>query len=64
MAAAFGASKIENGVKRGQGVSAMFRSGSYWACVANVAVDMNSGVIKVEKMTSRSTPASSSIRLS
>jgi CO/xanthine dehydrogenase Mo-binding subunit len=43
--------KNENGVKRGQGVSAMFRSGSYWACVANIAVDMNSGAIKVEKMT-------------
>ena len=44
-------SKLENGVKRGQGVSAMFRSGSYWACVANIAVDMNSGAIKVENMT-------------
>jgi nicotinate dehydrogenase subunit B len=43
--------KIENGVKRGQGVSAMLRSGSYWACVANIAVDMKSGAIKVEKMT-------------
>ncbi len=41
----------ENGVKRGQGVSAMFRSGSYWACVANIAVDTHSGVVKVEKMT-------------
>ena len=44
-------SKLENGVKRGQGVSAMFRSGSYWACVANITVDINSGAIKVEKMT-------------
>jgi CO/xanthine dehydrogenase Mo-binding subunit len=43
--------KTENGVKRGQGVSAMFRSGSYWACVANIAVNINSGAIKVEKMT-------------
>jgi nicotinate dehydrogenase subunit B len=43
--------KIENGVKRGQGISAMFRSGSYWACVANIAVDITSGAIKVEKMT-------------
>jgi len=41
----------KNGVRRGQGVSAMFRSGSYWACVANIAVDMNSGAITVEKMT-------------
>ncbi len=43
--------KLENGVKRGQGVSAMFRAGSYWACVANIAVNMTSGVVKVEKMT-------------
>ncbi len=43
--------KLENGVQRGQGVSTMLRSGSYWACVANIAVDMNSGVIKVERMT-------------
>jgi CO/xanthine dehydrogenase Mo-binding subunit len=40
-----------NGLKRGQGVSLMFRSGSYWACVAQIAVDTNSGAIKVEKMT-------------
>ncbi|HEY7304749.1 MAG TPA: molybdopterin cofactor-binding domain-containing protein [Bryobacteraceae bacterium] len=39
------------GVSRGQGVSALFRGGSYWACVANIAVDMTSGAIKVEKMT-------------
>lgn len=43
--------KTENGVRRGQGVSALFRSGTYWACVANIAVDLNSGAIKVEKMT-------------
>ncbi len=41
----------DNGLKRGQGVAAMFRSGTYWACVANIAVDTASGVIKVEKMT-------------
>jgi len=40
-----------NGVRRGQGVSALFRGGSYWACVANIAVDMTSGAIKVKKMT-------------
>jgi nicotinate dehydrogenase subunit B len=39
------------GVRHGQGVAAMFRSGTYWACVAHIAVDMGSGVIKVEKMT-------------
>jgi CO/xanthine dehydrogenase Mo-binding subunit len=38
-------------VSRGQGVALMFRSGSYWACVAHIAVDMKSGAIKVEKMT-------------
>jgi CO/xanthine dehydrogenase Mo-binding subunit len=32
-------------------VAALFRAGSYWACVANIAVDMTSGAIKVEKMT-------------
>ena len=40
-----------NGLRRGQGVAAMFRSGTYWACVAEIAVDMSSGAIKVEKMT-------------
>ena len=29
----------------------MLRSGTYWACVANIAVDTNTGVIKVEKIT-------------
>jgi CO/xanthine dehydrogenase Mo-binding subunit len=40
-----------NGVRRGQGVAAMFRSGTYWACVAAIAVDTATGAIKVEKMT-------------
>lgn len=40
-----------DGVKRGQGVSALYRNGTYWACVANLAVDIASGAIKVEKMT-------------
>ena len=39
------------GVRRGQGVSALFRGGTYWACVANIAVNMTSGAIKVEKLT-------------
>jgi CO/xanthine dehydrogenase Mo-binding subunit len=39
------------GVSRGQGVSVMFRSGTYWACVAQIAVNMTSGAIKVEKIT-------------
>jgi len=29
----------------------MFRSGTYWACVAQIAVNMTSGAIKVEKIT-------------
>jgi len=39
------------GVRHGQGIAAMFRGGTYWACVAHIAVDMASGAIKVEKMT-------------
>ncbi len=38
-------------VRRGQGISAMFRGGTYWACVAHITVDMGSGAIKVEKIT-------------
>jgi CO/xanthine dehydrogenase Mo-binding subunit len=38
-------------IRRGQGVSVMFRSSTYWACVAQVVVDMTTGVIKVEKVT-------------
>jgi CO/xanthine dehydrogenase Mo-binding subunit len=40
-----------NTVSKGQGVSVMFRSGTYWACVAHIAVNMTSGAIKVEKIT-------------
>jgi len=36
---------------RGQGVSVMFRSGSYWACTAQIAVTPSNGVIAVEKIT-------------
>jgi CO/xanthine dehydrogenase Mo-binding subunit len=36
---------------RGRGVSVMFRSGSYWACVCEIAVTPSSGVIRVEKYT-------------
>jgi nicotinate dehydrogenase subunit B len=46
-----GRSPGNDAVRRGQGVAAMFRSGTYWACVAHIAVDMSSGAIKVEKMT-------------
>jgi CO/xanthine dehydrogenase Mo-binding subunit len=36
---------------RGRGVSAMFRSGTYWACVCQIAVTPNTGAIVVEKYT-------------
>jgi nicotinate dehydrogenase subunit B len=36
---------------RGQGVSLMFRSGSYWACSCQIAVTPATGAIAVEKVT-------------
>lgn len=36
---------------RGRGVSAMFRSGTYWACVCEIAVTPSTGAIAVEKYT-------------
>ena len=33
------------------GVSVMFRSGTYWACVCEIAVTPSTGAIKVEKYT-------------
>src|SRR5579864_2109820 len=36
---------------RGRGVSLMFRSGTYWACVCEIAVTPATGAIKVEKAT-------------
>lgn len=36
---------------RGQGVSVMFRAGSYWACACQIAVVPSTGAITVEKMT-------------
>jgi nicotinate dehydrogenase subunit B len=46
-----GASASGNGVLRGRGVSAMFRSGTYWACVCEITVTAATGAIKVEKYT-------------
>jgi CO/xanthine dehydrogenase Mo-binding subunit len=40
-----------NGIVRGRGVSVMFRSATYWACVCQIAVTPSTGVIKVEKYT-------------
>ena len=44
---------IANGATpvRGRGVSLMFRSGTYWACVCQIAVTPDTGVIAVEKYT-------------
>ncbi|MEQ1948651.1 MAG: molybdopterin cofactor-binding domain-containing protein [Bryobacteraceae bacterium] len=36
---------------RGQGVSVMYRTGSYWACACQIAVVPSTGVITVEKIT-------------
>ena len=36
---------------RGQGVSLMFRSATYWACVSQISVTPSTGAIVVEKMT-------------
>ena len=36
---------------RGRGVSAMYRSGTYWACVCQISVTPSSGAITVEKYT-------------
>ena len=44
-------SKSTGAVKRGQGVSVMLRSGTYWACVAHVAVTPSTGAVAVERVT-------------
>jgi nicotinate dehydrogenase subunit B len=36
---------------RGQGVSVMFRTGSYWACACQILVTPDTGAIAVEKIT-------------
>jgi CO/xanthine dehydrogenase Mo-binding subunit len=38
-------------VVRGRGVSALLRSGTYWACVCEIAVTPSTGAILVEKYT-------------
>ena len=38
-------------ITRGQGVAMMLRAGTYWACVAQIAVNRKTGAIKVEKIT-------------
>src|SRR5579872_6317068 len=44
-----GAKSVGTTPVRGRGVSAMFRSGTYWACVCEIAVTPSSGAIAVEK---------------
>jgi nicotinate dehydrogenase subunit B len=36
---------------RGQGVSLMFRGGTYWACVCQIAITPSTGAVVVEKYT-------------
>jgi CO/xanthine dehydrogenase Mo-binding subunit len=38
-------------IARGQGIAMMLRSGTYWACVAQIAVNRKTGAINVEKIT-------------
>jgi len=38
-------------IARGQGVAIMLRAGTYWAFVAQIAVNRKTGAIKVEKIT-------------
>jgi nicotinate dehydrogenase subunit B len=45
-AASTGATQV-----RGRGVSLMFRNGTYWACVCQIAVTPSTGAIAVEKCT-------------
>ncbi len=42
---------VGNQAVRGRGVSVMFRSGTYWACVCEIAVTPATGAIQVEKYT-------------
>jgi nicotinate dehydrogenase subunit B len=46
-----GFAKESGPIRHGQGVSLMMRGGAYWACVAQVTVDTNTGAIKVDKVT-------------
>jgi CO/xanthine dehydrogenase Mo-binding subunit len=45
------AGKSGSEVLRGRGVSVLFRSASYWACVCHIAVTPSTGNITVEKCT-------------
>ncbi|SRR5579883_342679 len=45
------AASAGSGEVRGRGVSVMLRSGTYWACVCEIAVTPGTGAIRVEKYT-------------
>jgi nicotinate dehydrogenase subunit B len=45
------ASAAGSGAVTGQGVSAMLRSGTYWACVCHVSVVPGTGKVRVDKYT-------------
>jgi len=46
-----GSPDTAGGTLRGRGVSLMFRSGTYWACVSHIAVTPDTGLVQVEKIT-------------
>lgn len=45
------ASAAEGSLLRGRGLSIMLRDNGYWACAAHIAVDPQSGEVKVERIT-------------
>src|SRR5215472_16375362 len=45
------ATSTGSAVVRGRGVSAMYRSGTYWACVCQISVNPSTGAVAVEKYT-------------
>ena len=45
------AASTTSGTVRGHGVSAMFRSGTYWGCACEVSVNLETGAVKVDKYT-------------
>jgi CO/xanthine dehydrogenase Mo-binding subunit len=46
-----GAASSGSAPVRGRGVSLMYRSGTYWACVCEIAVNPGTGAVVVEKTT-------------
>lgn len=48
--------RTANDIVSGQGVSLIFRQGTYWACVCKIALTLSTGAIKVEKITVAADP--------